>query len=294
MNSENQNTTDQGIIMLRHPVIPLVKILQLLYLTGPHLKISDLLDEFQEPFETGGATYDNPGRILKSYLPDLDILEFMKNNDPLPWTILNEEYEQVDRLESIGLMVTHRVLTRELETINSLLCGPCNCALCCIGPDEKMLQDFFEIPLMEQETAFFNLPKISTKDSTSQSPNSEPPLDIDGQPFYHSSPAVYKWESGWSLILPRQSSCPQLGHNNACLIYPDRPMTCRRPQIFAYALEPHPDINNQVEGLIIPSYIARNKILAIWDCPYVREFKQKIAEYAEMSELEPVFKTNKS
>jgi hypothetical protein len=40
--------------------------------------------------------------------------------------------------------------------------------------------------------------------------------------------------------------------------------------------------------------MARNKVLAVWYCPYVRKFQHEIGMYAEMSGLEPVFKKSKT
>jgi hypothetical protein len=40
--------------------------------------------------------------------------------------------------------------------------------------------------------------------------------------------------------------------------------------------------------------MARNKVLAIWDCLYVRKIQDAIGSYVEMSGLEPVFKKSKT
>jgi len=46
--------------------------------------------------------------------------------------------------------------------------------------------------------------------------------------------------------------------------------------------------------VLIPVYVARNKVLGVWDCPYVRKYQDEIGAYAEMSGLEPVFKKSKT
>ena len=53
--------------------------------------------------------------------------------------------------EAVDGWIGQAVLRRELEEINSLLCGPCRCNLCCVGPEADMRQSFFEIPLSPAE-----------------------------------------------------------------------------------------------------------------------------------------------
>jgi hypothetical protein len=43
----------------------------------------------------------------------------------------------------------------------------------------------------------------------------------------------------------------------------------------------------------LPAFIVRKKLLAVWDCPYVKQFQDEISRYAEICELEPLFKENK-
>ena len=105
---------------------------------------------------------------------------------------------------------------------------------------------------------------------------------------------LYHWENGWSLILPESSVCLHLARDTKkCMVYIKRPEVCRKPQIFAYVLEKTSDTAKRSDGVLIPVYMARNKVLAVWDCPYVRKFQDEIGSYAEMSGLEPVFKKSK-
>ena len=285
----------EGLERLAQPILPLVRLLHLLYLTGPFSSLAELLAELPEEIETATLTYKQPTKLLAPYLAELRELEDIKNPGPAKRIILNEAGQVIDGLESIEVWIAQQVLTRELEAINSLLCAPCDCAICCVGPAENMSQDFFEIPLQDDETGIFPLQLIDTEESRNKIADSEPPLLLAGLTFFKNSPAIYHWKNGWSLILPQKSSCPHLEADNlACRIYPERPEVCRRPQIFAYALEPSVDHNqpSHTEGL--PVYVLRNKILAIWDCPYVKKFKDEIAHYAELCGLEPIFKENKN
>ena len=96
------------------------------------------------------------------------------------------------------------------------------------------------------------------------------------------------------MILPKDTQCPTLDISTGCCrIYPHRPEVCRRPQIFSYVLEHAPDLDIEYDGRVLPTYIKQNKLLAVWDCPYVKILKDEIAQYAEICGLEPIFRENK-
>lgn len=284
----------KGIALLKHPLLPLVRIIQLLYLTGPFDEVEQILNELNEPIDTEGVHYDNPGPLLRPLLPILKKIEALKTHRAQSCIILDEDLAALDLFEAVDLQVTQQILEMELERINSLLCGPCGCTLCCTGPDAGMEQRFFEIPLDEQEKELFSLTQVDSQTSRQSNPQDEDPLQVDNRPFYESPPALYHWHSGWSLILPTDTACPNLDSaTGGCTIYPRRPQVCRKPQIFPYALERSPEHDQSEEGTL-PAFIARRKILAIWDCPYVRELKDLIANYAELCGMEPIFKQNKA
>lgn len=280
-----------GLAMLANPVLPLARIVQLLYLTGPFERIAPILDEFNEPVEMAASSYENPRELLLPYLDDLRLFEQLKHPGQEEALILAESLEPLEQFEAFELRVSQRILTRELEKINSLLCGLCNCSLCCIGPSPEMSQFFFEIPLTDLETGLFDLPRVDTLESSRTDPYTEPPLMVGEAPFFMAPPALYRWEKRWSLILPKNAACPNLAQaTGGCTIYPERPNTCRRPQIFPYALERLPEHDKETR----PAYVARHKLLAVWDCPYVRELREEIGAYAQLCGLTPIFKWNKS
>jgi hypothetical protein len=284
----------QGKSRLEQPILPLVRLLQLLYLTGPFAKIAEILPELNEPVDTGAVLYDDPHSLLAPYLPILQDLEHLKNGRSLTCSIADEQGETADLLESLELWTAQGILAAELEEINSLLCGPCRCTLCCTGPDKEMVQQFFEIPLAETETRLFELPTIDTAESRRHSAMDEPPFTVEGRPFFEAGPVLIHWRNGWSLILPTDSSCPNLEEKSCCCrVYPERPTVCRRPQIFSYVLEAGKSAARRGETAVA-SFTARKKILAVWDCPYVQALKDEIAAYAEICGMEPVFKTNKA
>ncbi|MGV1099889.1 YkgJ family cysteine cluster protein [Thiovibrio sp. JS02] len=280
----------RGIERLGQPVLPLVRILQLLYLTGPFERIAPILEELNEPVEMETAVYHDPKALLLRYLPTLQLFEHLKHPGPVDFLVYNEDREQLDSFESIELMACQEILKQELEEINSLLCGPCGCALCCVGPTGGMAQDFFEIPLTATEISQFQIPRFDTAASRQTDPYHEPPFRVGGKPFFSAPLALYHWRHNWSLILPKKSSCPNLDPaSGGCTIYPNRPEVCRRPQIFPYALERAPELDT--EGRT--AYCVRRKLLAVWDCPYVQELQGEIGLYAELCGLEPIFKRNK-
>ncbi|HIJ77785.1 MAG: YkgJ family cysteine cluster protein [Desulfobulbaceae bacterium] len=296
MNDLTANTKFQeGLHLLKHPLLPLVRIVQLLYLTGPFERVAPILDELIEPIETATATYDKPGELLRPFLPELEMMEPLKHPAPPTYRILAENLEELDQFEAMELMICQQVITKELEQINSLLCGTCGCTLCCVGPTADMGHDFFEIPLSAPETALFALARIDNDDSRKLTANSEKVLQVNDTPFYQNQPALYHWQQGWSLILPKKSRCPNLdAASGGCMIYPQRPGVCRKPQIFPYALERAAEHDRIEDDHDLAAYIGRGKLLAVWDCPYVRELKDEIATYAELCGLEPVFKENKA
>jgi Fe-S-cluster containining protein len=185
-------------------------------------------------------------------------------------------------------MLQQQVLVAELERINSLLCGPCGCTLCCEGPEADMVQEFFEIPLAPDELDLFPVSRHDSTASRSSGSLDENELAIDGLSFYRlAGPRLVHWQSGWSLILPRHSRCPGLepasGH---CRVYATRPWVCRRPQIFPYMVEPLADGSG--------SYRIRQSLLAITDCPYVQALRDEIGDYAAASGLNLVLSRNKA
>jgi len=284
-----------GIDRLANPVLPLARLAGMLYVTGPFPTLEALLAELAEPVETGGINYEAPQRLLLPYLDALRPFERLKHPQQPSRIIVDANLQPADQFTALDSWISQNVLTRELEEINSLLCGPCGCTLCCTGPAPEQEQEFFEIPLAESETGFFDLPAFDDEITRAASPDDEPTLMRNSTPFYANPSALYRWRQGWSMILPRDSRCPNLDPDSGgCRIYPDRPDVCRRPQIFPYMLEREPAMDMEYEGRTLPAFVIQAKILAIWDCPYVRQFQDEIAAYAELCGLEPIFKQNKA
>lgn len=284
-----------GVARLANPVLPLARLAAMLYVTGPFATLEALLDELIEPVETAGIRFEQPAERLRPFLAAMRPIERLKHPGAPSRLIVDENLQPAEQLAALDSWIAQNVLIQELEEINSLLCGPCGCTLCCTGPSPDLAQEFFEIPLQEKETGLFHLPSFDTPVTRSASADDDRPFIINNIPFYANPAGLYRWHTGWSMILPRRSCCPNLDiASGGCRIYPDRPDVCRRPQIFPYMLEREPSLDFDYEGRLLPAFVIRAKILAIWDCPYVREFQNDIASYAETCGLEPVFKQNKA
>lgn len=284
------NQFQAGLDRLAHPVLPLVRLVQILFLTGPFATVREVLAELNEPIETV-VRYDEPAKVLFPYLDLMEEFQCLKNPEPPRYSIQDGEGNPLSLLETVDLWVAQQVVTRELEEINSLLCAPCGCSLCCVGPTDDLRQVFFSIPLTAAETEGFPLPRVDTLDSRGLTADSEPPLTLAGQPFYSQGKGLFHWQSGWSMILPTGTCCPHLTSSQACAIYSNRPDVCRRPQIFAYLIDRQ---SGSEAGGDVPAFRQSGTILAVWDCPYVKLFQPEIASYAELCELTPVFKENKA
>jgi Fe-S-cluster containining protein len=279
-----------GRALLNQPVLPLVSMVQFMYqLSSPETKIADIIAEMSEPIETAYTVYPAPDKALAPYLEQLQLLERMYS-DELAVIIIDTAGQPVDTVTGYTALINQRIMEIELEKINSLLCAPCHCRLCCVGPEKDMKQEFFEIPLQEEETKLFALQtRHDTPDTRCHSALAEDSLLIDGLPFYQTTqqagtPELFHWQNGWSMILPKDSACPALEQSGRCSVYNQRPQVCRHPQIFSYIIEPLEQDKK---------YMLRNSLLAVSDCPYVQFLKEEINTYAAACELELLVKANK-
>ncbi len=308
MESGKNREATEGLDLLKRPVLPLVNMVEYLYLTGPFKKIKEVLSRLTKPLELEGVQFENPGQMLKPYETFLQEFEVIKGEKKLSVSlpfIVDEKQKPLAKRQALEVWIKQQILSQELERINSVLCGPCGCVLCCTGPNSefdalsgfkgKMKQEFFEIPLEGSEIEIFALKKVDSKASRKLTAQSDPSLQLEEKPFYKHEMALYHWQNGWSLILPEGSVCPQLSPDTKrCNVYEKRPEVCRKPQIFSYVLEKTTDTAKRSDGVLIPVYMARNKVLAVWDCPYVRKYQDEIGAYVEMSGLTPIFKKSKT
>ena len=280
-----------GIGLLRQPVLPLVSIVQFLYLTGDFTTPNEVIAALPEEIETGYALYRDPGRILGEWHDLLQPLVDLKAGIPPGVTVVDAGGQPLDAMTATTALVAQAVLTRELEAINSALCAPCGCTLCCVGPTRTMDQCFFEIPLAEAETGLFTAEQVETGLSRPVLLEEEPALWRQGRACYdRDTPVLLRWREGdASLVLSRETACPNLTGSGHCRVYADRPQVCRRPQIFAYVVEP---VESQPPGQ--PMLRMRQSLLAVVDCPYVDLLRDEIAAYAAACELELILRRNKA
>jgi Fe-S-cluster containining protein len=274
-----------GLALLGQPALPLVSMVQFLFLTGDFATVAEVIDEMPEPIETGYALYKHPRALLRSHRKHLVLLENLKTGEPVQEEVVDDSGEILDSMTAVTALISQRIMEDELEPLNSALCGPCGCTLCCVGPARAMKQEFFEIPLQDREVDLFSIDRHDDSATRDCLAMDDEPLQLAGRPFYkQQAPALFHWQNGWSLILPGESSCPGLMENGRCRVYGERPVVCRKPQIFSYILEQtgHAD-----------QYRLRSSLLAITDCPYVLVLQDEIAAYAAACELELVFRENK-
>lgn len=279
-----------GLQRLHEPVLPLVSMVQFLFLTGPFSTVAEVINEMPAPIETPYTTYEQPQELLQRHQQVLQLLESIKTGTEPKFEVITAQNEPVDAMTALSSIALQQILTDELEEINSLLCAPCSCRLCCVGPSPSMQQDFFEIPLKNTETTLFPVDRHDTTESRSHCSMDATPLQAGNAPFYKKkTPALFHWQKGWSLILPKTANCPNLEPvQGRCQVYDDRPEVCRRPQIFPYIVEKLD--SNGAKSV----YRLRQSLLAIMDCPYVSILQEEIAAYGAACELEVIFKQNKA
>ena len=132
------NKFTDGINLLQQPIMPLVSMVQFLFMTGPFETVAEVIEELPEPIETDRTTYEHPRSLLSEYLDILAGFEQVKEGTfPVP-TVVDEEDNPVDPFTAGVAIIQQQLLTAELEKINSVLCGPCDCTLCCVGPEQSM------------------------------------------------------------------------------------------------------------------------------------------------------------
>ncbi len=286
----NKEQLQEGLDLLNQPILPIASMVQFFIMTGDFSSVSEIISELPESIETGMGVYTDPSKLLAPYVEQLDLLLKVKNGADVPFRIIDETDNEVDPMTAAAAIVDQQIMAIELEKINSVLCAPCGCRLCCVGPDDSMEQAFFEIPLDDKEVDLFAVEQLDSEASRSSASMAEPPLGGRERPFYErETPLVAHWQKGWSLILPENSSCPNLEPaGGRCLVYEQRPKVCRMPQIFPYVLEP---VGEQ-DGVITKRI--QRKLLAVVDCPYVQLLKDEINRYAAACELDLLFKQNKA
>lgn len=297
-----------GVELLKRPLVPLTFLLCRLFMATRLPTIQAAVNKLKENITLDGITYDSPQGILQDYLDIFEPLERFKKGEckSARRLVVDGNKNVLDPVAGMILEIKQELITRELEQVNSALCGQYQCIICCRGPLKEEENFFFELPLTNEEAPLFNLPLIDDSGSRKTHAFADPPYKIGDQPFYMRDSALYRWRDKWGLVLVKDSFCPNLiNEDGRCRIYEKRPRVCRLPQIFPLALETiyDPQVTEEIaaqNSVSFPEltdkvhyYVVQEKILAVWDCPYVRDYKQEIIKFAEVSSLEPVFRQNK-
>ncbi len=269
---------------LRRPLLPLARMVHFFLATGAADSAAGVLAELPSPIETGQACYEEPAALLAPYLPLLDALT---SEQAIAAVVLGEDGRPLDAAATRTALLWQQLLEGELEEINSLLCAPCDCTLCCTGPAPEMAQEYFFIPLQTEEGQLFSLPRLEMPPLAQRTSLEDLP-SLLRDTAQANVPALLSWHGGWLLSLPRGSACPQLLARR-CQCYPARPRICRRPQIFPYLLEPQ--TGEAEDGTT--TYRLRHGLRAVSDCPYVAALRDDIANYAAACELTLYYGPNK-
>lgn len=286
----SESIHEAGLRLLRHPVRPLLSIVEFILLTGGFATVEEVLALLPESIETETAHYKNARRYLQPYVGELERCHngIADQGFGIP-IVLDGDGEPVDSAAAKRALLAQQILEKELEAINSLLCGAHTCTLCCTGPDAAMQQEYFDIPLQAgEETLFPDLGWLQSGQANAATQE----LDVLAVTWQkaQSGAVLARHRQGTSLVLARLGRCPALDGQGRCSIYAKRPKVCRKPQIFPYLLEQEQGCGP--EGR--PVYRLRNTLLAVMDCPYVQQLQDDIALYAAASELELVFRHNKA
>ncbi len=302
------NELNVGLELLKRPLVPLTFLVSRLFLTTTLPTIEEAVSRLKENILLDGVLYEDPKAILSDYLDALRPYERFKSGGlrKPELIVVDGDKNLLDPLAGVILGVKQEMMRRELALINSALCGLHHCTICCRGPLEEEENTFFELPLREEEIGLFDLPGVDTPPSRSTNAFAAPPYEVDGQAFYTRPSAIYRWRERWGMVLTKGSFCPNLdAESGRCRVYAQRPEVCRLPQIFPMVLEEFFDPETvaslasahdvDLAGLRDTDhyYVLQDKILAVWDCPYVREYRDEIIRFAELSSLEPVFRQNK-
>ncbi len=90
-------STKTALQKLQQPFMPLARLIQIIFLAGPFTKIDDLLAELNEPIDCQ-CKYDDPQTTAQPYLQILRHFEQMKTSEPLAYSIINEQGQELDRI----------------------------------------------------------------------------------------------------------------------------------------------------------------------------------------------------
>lgn len=273
------------------PIWPLAEFLGFIYMASPYEDPHELFAELPFPIELKGSIqYENLDCVEPYKSELLDFIRAVKGQfkPDLP-DIYDVSGNKLDFFQALHLFFKQIFIEKELFFLNARFCASEHCMLCCEGPSQSSQKIFWEIPLADAETSSFDCPGYASEESLKKT--SEDGLLIDNIPFYElQKPAIIHWSSGPSLILPKGVRCPNLKANGRCEKYETRPYTCRKPQVFSYILDTSP---LSPSGKLKNSFVARDSLLAVWDCPYVKRLKDDMAQYASLCDTEIIFIENK-
>jgi hypothetical protein len=127
--------------------------------------------------------YENAAAYLALHADLMQPLVALKAGEPLLDQVVDSAGTAGGRHDRHRGPGGQRILTRELEQINSLLCGPCNCTLCCVGPEQRWPRPISRFRCNPAKSNTFSVERIDSPISRALRVDDEPSLQV-GQPRF--------------------------------------------------------------------------------------------------------------
>ena len=152
---KNKDRYTLGRRMLQTPVRPLLSILEFIYITGGFSSIKEVMDQLPDSIETATAVYDNPAKQIQPFLPELTL--FQQARTERPSVLIVDTNDQIlDAQSTASFFLAQSVLEKELESINSLLCGCTNARSVAWAQAKICRMNFLKFPLARKNSYTFN------------------------------------------------------------------------------------------------------------------------------------------
>ncbi len=142
----SESIHEAGLRYLRHPVRPLLSIVEFILHTGGFAGVQEVLALLPENIETETAHYNNARQYLQPYIKELE--RFHSGNsdeDAARPVVFDADGDPMDHLAAQSALLTQKILEKELEQINSLLCGAHTCTPCTDNNSVKLSDRQFHL-----------------------------------------------------------------------------------------------------------------------------------------------------
>ena len=118
--------TGEGLWLLQHPVLPLFRMVQFLYLSGPFAGVEEVIAQFSEPIETQFARYEEPAAIMAPYLPLMKDIEPLKNTEKQAIPLIVDGHDApLNRFTAMESWVSQLILVKIKDKWDRVRTLPC-------------------------------------------------------------------------------------------------------------------------------------------------------------------------